>query len=140
MIGRRCALAFGLLLVVAASSQAQESLPETAERIRQAWMVHDPGVLVSSSDTLVLRFPGGQDAGAVGRGQAARLLDRYFQPSTEHAFDLLAVRTTGDDQGYAEAVRRYVVKGTSDEVRETVFLGFRRAGQRWRLTEIRVTP
>ena len=140
MIGRPCLVALGVLLAAAPAVQAQESLREAAERIRQAWMAHDQGILVNSSDTLVLRFPGGDEAGAVWRGQAARLLGRFFQPSTERTFDLLSVQTTGDDQGYAEALRRYVVKGTSDEVRETVFLGFRRTGQRWRLTEIRVTP
>jgi len=39
-----------------------------------------------------------------------------------------------------ELERRYQVVGTSDERRETVFLGFRRAGDSWVLAELRTAP
>jgi len=118
---------------------AQRSLDEAAAHARSAWLAHDAGGLANAGDSLSLRLPG-VDEVTVGSGQATRLLNRYLQPASERGFDLRTVRSTGDEQGYAEAARRYVVRGTTDEVSETVFLGFRRLGGRWRLTEIRVTP
>jgi hypothetical protein len=50
------------------------------------------------------------------------------------------VREVEPGHGYAELERRYVVAGTSDERRETVFLEFRRPGDDWVLTELRSTP
>ena len=121
-------------------AQAQRTLDEAAQRARYAWMMHDAGMLARTGDTLVLRLPGADDMSTVTPSQAERLLNRYFQPSSERSFDFRAVRNTGADQGYVEAARRYVVRGTTDEVEETVFLGFRLSSGRWRLTEIRVTP
>jgi hypothetical protein len=103
-------------------------------------MSHDAAALARASETMVLKLPGGEEGGSGGRAQTVRLLSRYFQPSAERGFDLLTVKATGPDEGYAEAARRYSVRGTSDEARETVFLGFRRVNGRWLLTEIRVTP
>jgi hypothetical protein len=118
---------------------AQRSLDEAAAHARSAWLAHDAGGLASAGDSIALRLPG-VDEVTVGSGQASRLLNRYLQPASEKAFDLRTVRSTGEEQGYAEATRRYAVRGTTDELSETVFLGFRRAGAKWRLTEIRVTP
>jgi len=126
-------------LALAAPVWAQRTLDEAAQRARSAWMSHDSGTLASSGDSLSLRLPGIEEV-TVGSAQASRLLNRYLQPSSERGFDLRTVRTTGEEQGFVEAARRYVVRGTSDEVAETVFLGFRRSGGRWRLTEIRVAP
>ena len=128
-----------LFLVAGQTAYAQRTLDEAAQRARSAWMSHDSGMLAGSGDSLSLRLPGIEEV-IVGSGQASRLLNRYLQPATERGFDFRAVKTTGEEQGFAEAVRRYVVRGTSDVVSETVFLGFRRGGGRWRLTEIRVAP
>jgi hypothetical protein len=134
---------FGLALAVLAGAttpvMAQGTLDEVAQRARSAWMTHDAGTLAGAGDTLSLRLPGVEEA-TVTSSQASRLLSRFFQPSAERSFEFSAIRPTGEEQGYAEASRRYVVKGTADEVTERVFLGFRRVGGRWRLTEIRVTP
>jgi len=51
-----------------------------------------------------------------------------------------AVREVEPERGYAELERRYVVAGTSDERRETLFLGFRKSGDDWVLTELRSAP
>jgi hypothetical protein len=125
---------------MASAGQAQRTLEEAAQRARYAWMVHDAGMLSSTADTLVLKLPGTDEQATANPSQAARMLNRFFQPSTERAFEFTSVRSTGEEQGYAEASRRYVVRGTTDVVAETVFLGFRRSGGRWRLTEIRVAP
>ncbi len=130
----------GLWCVVAPPARAQRTLNEAAQRARYAWMLHDAGMLMSSHDTVALRLPGVEEVVTVGASQGERLMSRYLQPSTERGFEFHTVKATGEEQGYAEAVRRYVVRGTSDEVEETVFMGFRLAGGRWRLTAIRITP
>jgi hypothetical protein len=134
-----CLLLLGCALAPSIA-RAQRTLNEAAQRARYAWMVHDAGMLVSSRDTLALRLPGVDDVVTGGASQAARLLSRYLQPTAERGFDFRTVKATGDEQGYAEAVRQYVVRGTSDVVEETVFFGFRKSSGRWHLTEIRITP
>ncbi|MBI4420803.1 MAG: hypothetical protein HY560_08255 [Gemmatimonadetes bacterium] len=118
---------------------AQATLDEAAERARAAWLAQDAGALAASGDTLVLRLGRGGEV-VVERGQAARLLGEYFRPAAERTFEIRSVKATGGDRGYVDASRRYVIRGTADELTETVLLGFRRAGGRWRLQEIRVAP
>jgi len=47
------------------------------------------------------------------------------------------VREVEPGRGFVELERRYVVTGTRDERRETVFLGFRLVLGRWVLSELR---
>ena len=122
------------------SAGAQTTLEQAADWARSAWLAQDAAAMAALGDTLLLRLPGGSEGSVVASGQAARLLGLYLKPAAERGFDLRSVRATADARGYAEAVRRYVVRGTSDELAETVLLGFRQAGVRWRLTEIRVMP
>ena len=87
-----------------------------------------------------LNIPGTATANSLQPGQAARLLERYLNPSQERELDLVGLRRLAADHAYAELDRSYVVKGTSEERRERVFLGFRRLDGSWRLREVRVTP
>jgi hypothetical protein len=119
---------------------AQVPPEDAAGRARRLWLAHDIAALVSGSDTVRVRLPGVAPSGALGPAQAARLLSRYLESAEELAFDLQGVRRAGADQAYAEGQRRYVVRGTSEERRETVFLGFRLLGGAWRLWEVRIVP
>ena len=132
-------LVCGLSVGTALPLHAQRTLDEAAQGARYAWMTHDGRMLATSADSLVLRLPG-MDEVTARSGQASRLINQYLQTTVERSFELRAVRETGEGQGYAEAVRRYVVRGTANVVEQTVFLGFRQSGGRWKLTEIRVTP
>ena len=115
-------------------------LRQAAERVQIAWLAHDVGSL-TESDSLTLRLRDTDEgSGSFPRAQAVRILGRYLQPAAEVAFDLRTVRSAGPYQAYAEATRRYVVRGTSDPVVETVVLGFRRSDGKWRLAEVQVTP
>lgn len=116
---------------------AQTRLEDAASRARQLWLAHDTGQLVSGSDTVRLQLPGSGSSGALGPGQAARLLARYLEPAGELGFQFQGIRLAGD-RAYAEGRRRYVVEGTSEERAETVFLGFRLVGGVWRLSEVRI--
>ncbi|HYT72989.1 MAG TPA: hypothetical protein VEK78_16495 [Gemmatimonadales bacterium] len=134
------ALPMGLALTGGAPLVAQSSLPEAAERARAAWLAHNPEALVGQSGSLVLQIPGADPSSPLERPQAAELLRRHWRSAVERWLTVGAVREVEPGEGYVELERRYVVSGTSDERRETVFLGFRKAGGRWLLTELRSGP
>src|SRR3990170_5125769 len=121
------------LALLAPRLPAQVTLEEAAERARGLWLAHDVSGLVSGSDTIRLQLPGVGFSPALGPAQAARLLDRYLESARELSFELQGVRLAAADHGYAEGRRRYVVEGTSEEREETVYVGFRQQGGRWRV-------
>ncbi len=50
------------------------------------------------------------------------------------------IREVEPGKGFVELTRRYVVAGTTELRRETLFLGFRLQGGRWALAELRSAP
>ncbi len=139
-IVRRALIAAGLVAVCHGSLSAQVDLDSAVSRATDAWLVHDVYALVSGSDTVRLQIPGIAVSASLKPTQAARLLRRYLKPSQERTFTLQEVRRLAPDHAYAEVERYYVVRGTSEERAETVFLGFRLLEGTWRLREVRVTP
>jgi len=129
-----------LLLLGPARAPAQETLQQAAQRALAAWLAHDVQALVGQSPSVVLQIPGADPSSPLGRAQAMELLRRHFQTTTEQGLSVTAIREVESGRGFVELERRYVVRGTADVRRETVFLGFRRAGQRWGLSEVRSTP
>ena len=130
----------GLLCVPAIEAVGQGSLEEAVEVARVAWLAHEADELVSRSDTVRLHLPGVAMSASVKPGQASRLINRYFEAADELTFDLREVRRMAADHAYAEIVRVFVIRGTSEERTETVFLGFRVLDGEWRLREVRITP
>ncbi len=125
---------------LAAPLAAQSSLEEAVELSRRAWMKHDVEALVAKSDTIRLHLPGVATSASAKPGQASRLLGQYLARAAETAFALREVRRLAPDHAYAEMIRTFKVRGTSEERSETVFLGFRILEGEWRLREVRVTP
>ena len=119
---------------------AQGTLPEAAERAKQAWMAHDPQALVGQSPSIVLQIPGADPSSPLGRAQAVELLRRYMRAVEERGLDVTVIREVEPGKGFVELTRRYVVAGTTELRRETLFLGFRREGERWALAELRSAP
>jgi hypothetical protein len=136
----RIAVALVLSPFVSGRGVAQGSLAEVAERVRRAWLVHDVQGVVGQSSSVVLQIPGADPSAPVDRAQAIELLRRHLRAGAERGLRVSAVREVEPGRGYAELDRRYVVAGTSDERRETIFLGFRKPGQEWMLTELRSAP
>jgi hypothetical protein len=136
----RIAVALVLSPFVSGRGVAQGSLAEVAERVRQAWLVHDVQGVVGQSSSVVLQIPGADPSAPVDRAQAIELLRRHLRAGAERGLRVSAVREVEPGRGYAELDRRYVVAGTSDERRETIFLGFRKPGREWMLTELRSAP
>jgi len=129
-----------LLCLAATPAAAQSTLPEAAERAKQAWLAHDPQALVGQSSNLVLQIPGADPSSPLGRAQAVELLRRYLRPVEERGLDVTVIREVEPGKGFVELTRRYVVAGTTELRRETLYLGFRLQGGRWGLAELRSAP
>ena len=136
----RIAVALVVTPFATSKGMAQGSLAEAAERVRQAWLAHDVQAVVGQSSSVVLQIPGADPSAPVDRAQAIELLRRHLRAGAERDLRVSAVREVEPGRGYAELDRRYVVAGTSDERRETIFLGFRKPGQEWVLAELRSAP
>jgi len=63
-------------------------------------------------------------AGQAGLSSAYHLKKRGLEPG----------------RGFVELARRFVVAGTDEPRRETLFLGFRERGGRWVLVDLRIAP
>jgi len=50
------------------------------------------------------------------------------------------IREVEPGKGFVELTRRYVVAGTTELRRETLFLGYRLLERKWRLVEVRSAP
>lgn len=118
---------------------AQGDLVAAAEAAARSWQAHDAPALVGRGQALVLQIPGADPSAALGRAQAVELLRRHFQSATERSVNVGTAREVEAGRGVVELERRYVVRGTADERRETVFLGFRLVQGQWILSEVRTT-
>ena len=134
---RTCIVLAAALAAAGPAGAQTGTLAAAAQAARQAWLAHDVSRLVGGSSGIVLQIAGAGPSSPVGRAQAEELLRRYLATGTEVAVTIVTVREVEDARGFVELERRYVVRGTSDQRRETVFLGFRREGERWVLSEVR---
>jgi hypothetical protein len=137
MIGR---IALLLACLAGPAAAQQPSLAAAAEQVRAAWLGHDARGVVGRSSGILLQIPGADPSSPLGRSQAVELLRRYLRSVVECSVAVKTVREVELGKGFVELERRYQVVGTSDERRETVFLGFRRAGDSWMLAELRTAP
>lgn len=128
------------LAVVATQAQGQVTLSEAAERAKRAWSEHDAQALVGQSSNIVLQIPGADPSSPLGRAQAIELLRRYLRPAEERGLDVTAIREVEPGKGFVEVTRRYVVSGTTELRRETLYLGYRLVEREWRLVEVRSAP
>ena len=131
--------AFPLLLLPAVLG-AQATLSAAADHAKLAWAAHDPESLVGKSSNIVLQIPGADPSSPLGRAQAIELLRRYLRPAEERGLDITTVREVERGKGFVELKRRYVIAGTSELRRETLFLGYRFQSNEWRLVELRNAP
>ncbi len=118
---------------------AQESLEQAARQLRSAFLAHDVERLLRNSESVTLRLEGFRGVANAGSRQAGRVLKNYLAQASEVGFRIVGVRKVGARKGVVEARRRYVVRGTSDELSNVVFVTFRRLDSgHWVVGEIRV--
>jgi len=137
----RATMVVGLCGIVPGALEGQNPVgfDRAVESARRAWLTHDVGTLVESSDTIRLHLPGLGRAPHLRPMQAARILGDYLKRANEIELQLRSVRVVSDEHAYAELLRRYVVEGTTDELEETLFLGFTVGPDGWGLREVRIT-
>ena len=128
-----------LLALLVSPLVAQGDLVAAGEAAARAWQAHDAAALVGRGQSLVLQIPGADPSAALGRAQAVELLRRHFQSAAERSVNVGTAREVESGRGVVELERRYVVRGTNDERRETVFLGFRLVQGQWILSEVRTS-
>lgn len=131
----------GLIVGVAGHLGGQATLAAAAQRARRAWMAHDVQALVSQSATVSIQLPEATPSAPLGRAQAAEVLRRHLGTASERGLELVSLQEVEPGvRGFAELARTYAVAGTGDAKRETLFLGFRRVGPEWVLSEVRSVP
>ena len=131
-------LASAALLFIPADARAQ-SLNSIAQTARNSWLNQDMRSFLAAGDPVEVRLPGARPSRALPASQAAALLRDFVDGATEQAFDISTVRDAGNGRGYVEATRRFLVRGTSNEQSQTVFMTFRQSGDRWILREVRIS-
>src|SRR5256885_11417116 len=107
---------------------------------KTAWMADSTTGSVGQISSLVLQIPGADPSSPLGRAQAIELLVRYLRPTEERSLDITAIREVEPGKGFVELTRRYVVTGTSEQRHETLYLGFKREANEWRLAGLRNAP
>src|SRR5258705_2596251 len=113
------------LLTLPIRAGAQATLSDAAALAKAAWSAHDARGLVGRSSSLILQIPGAEPSSPLGRPQAIELLRRYFRPAEERGVEVTTIREVEPGEGFVERTRRYVVAGTTELRRETLFLGYR---------------
>jgi len=129
-----------LTVLSTARGEAQSTLPDAALRAKQALLAHEPEALVGESSNVLLQIPGADPSSPLGRAQAVELLGRYLRGAEERGLDITAIREVEPGKGFVELTRRYVVSGTAELRRETLFLGYRLESRGWQLAELRSAP
>ena len=118
--------------------EQEQELEAAGARVQRAWLSHDVSGIVAAGPAILLQLPGAEPAPAVDRAQAAALLRDYLAGTVEMALSVRAAREVDPGVGYVELARRYRVAGTQEVRAQRVLLGYRRAGARWELAEVRV--
>ena len=129
-----------IAVCIAGPLAAQGGLDAAAQRTRDAWLAHDPAALLRGSPGVILQIPGSDPSSAIGRDQAGELLARFFRTSVERSVEIPVAREVEEGRGYVELVRRFSIVGTSEERRETIFLGLRWWAEQWVVVELRAAP
>jgi hypothetical protein len=120
--------------------KAQDGLAIVGESARTAWAERDFARLVAGGTHVQLRLPGADPSAGVGEAQAVSLLRDYVHGTTDLAVELVSAREVGTGRAFVDLRRRYRPDGTQEERVESVLLGYRRVGARWRLVDLRVLP
>jgi hypothetical protein len=126
------------LLLTPRIAPAQAVLSEAAEEARQAWLDHDARALVADAPRLLVQLPGADPSIALGPAQAAALLGDFMVQGQEVETAVRAAREVEPGRGYVELRRRYRIAGTQDVRTQSLLLGYRLVGNRWRLVELRI--
>ncbi len=129
----------GLALAAAGAKQA-DSLLDAARRAAALWMHHDFAGLVASGETVMVHLPGAEPSSPLRPAQAAALLRTFTEGARELDLTVLVARNVEPDRAYVEAQRLFQLEGTDVQHTQTIYFGFRKVGETYRLVEVRALP
>jgi hypothetical protein len=119
------------------------SAAETAEAFAAAWGRGDAGGLQALMSPTGLRMRiDGRDRGGVSARQASAALRTFLARHELGEVSARRIEVLGGDppRGLAELDWRTRSEGARETVAYVIFLGLKRAGDRWLVTEIRILP
>jgi hypothetical protein len=129
----------GLALAAAGARQA-DSLLDAARRAATLWMRHDFAGLVGTGEAIMVHLPGAEPSSPLRPTQAAALLRNFTEGARELDLSVLVARNVEPDRAYVEAQRVFELEGTDVQHSQTIYFGFRRVGESYRLVEVRALP
>jgi len=120
------------------SAQTTDSLIASAQRVARAWRAHDFAGLLEGSREVTLRLPGADPSQPLGPGRVTELLRAFVGTSREAQVEVEVARVVDSLRAYVEIRRTYLVRPRAEPRTETVYVGMRRSGQGYAVSEIRV--
>jgi hypothetical protein len=128
-------------LGVASPVRAQADLDSAASAFARAWRSNDADAIVAAlaPDGVRLQLVGERASGVPAR-QARAALSEFLGSRATGSLDGPRLQELGGtpERGAAEFRWQTVVKGTSEPMMHTIFVGFTRGDAGWRIDEIRV--
>jgi hypothetical protein len=119
-------------------AQTTDSLVSAAQRAARAWRAHDFGALLAGSREISLHLPGADPSQPVRAAQATELLRTFAGQSQELELEVEVARHVDSSRAYVEMHRTYQMRPGAEQRAETLYLGLRREGLAYRVSEIRI--
>lgn len=117
-----------------------DSLLAAAQRAARAWRGHDFAALVGEGAPVVVSLPGVAATAPLRSAQAAELLRAFAEGTREIEVEVTLARAVDRDRAYVEVQRAFTPRGSRVPTHQTVYLGLRREGAGFRVSEVRVVP
>ncbi len=124
----------------AAGPRQADSLLDAARRAADRWLHHDFTALVGTGEAIMVHLPGAEPSSPLRPSQAAALLRTFTDGARELDVTVDVARNVEPDRAYVEAQRLYQLEGTDVQHTQTIYFGFRKVGDSYRLVEVRALP
>ena len=122
----------------AAACQTNDSLLAAANRAARAFRSHEFSRMVAGSNGVSLHLPGADPSMPVRAAQAADILRAFAGAARELNVEVEVARHVDSLRAYVEMHRTYQVPPGAERRTETLYVGLRRDGPAYRVSEIRV--
>lgn len=120
------------------SAQTTDSLIAAAQRAARTWRAHDFDGLLEGSRAVSLHLPGADPSSPLAPSRVAELLRAFVGASREVRVEVEVARDVDSLRAYAEIRRTFVARLGAEPRAETLYVGMRRSGQGYEVSEIRV--
>jgi hypothetical protein len=131
-------VAIALLLPIRLSAQATDSLIASAQRAARAWRAHDFDGLLEGSREVSLHLPGTDPSAPLRPAQVTELLRAFVGAAREVEVEVQVARNVDSVRAYVEIRRTFVMRLGAEPGAETLYVGMRRSGRGYAVSEIRV--